>query len=244
MLFRPVRPVRPLAVAVAGLALLLSAATGRADTVSFTGGVGGATPVSFSGTLDVVAPGSGTSAAITVTLKNTTPGSSAAATYGFITGFGLNVPNNLTVTGATGSSTDTDFKLLTAAANATGLQGGEFDYAFSTNASQLHTVTNAQIPLGLGAGQSATFVLNLVGSGLSGLTAAQIIQELSAPSPAVPFSVRFRSTNTTLYPGGNSPDGDKVPLDVKSVKPVPAPPGAVLAAVGVGALALRRFRRS
>lgn len=239
---RPVRLIRPLVAAVATFALLASAGSTRADTVSFAGSRGGTDPVSFSGTLEVTAPGAGTSAALKITLSNTTS-TGDAVNYGFITGFGFNVPS-VNITGATGSSSDTDFKFLNAASHSTSLQGGEFDYAFSTSSTQLHTVSSSQIPLGLAAGQSATFLVNLTGTGLSGLTAAQIIQELSAPT-AVPFSVRFRSTNTYKYQGKDGPDGDKVPVSSVNYPPnnaVPAPPGVVLAGVGFGCLLLGRIR--
>ena len=164
--------------------------------------------------------------------------------YGFITGFGINVPT-LNITSATGSSTDPDFKFLKAGVNATSLQGGAFDYAFSTSASQLHTVAASEIAVGLGATQSATFTINLTGTGLGGLTALQISKELSAPT-AVPFSVRFRSTNVLLYPGNNSPDGDKVPFRVIPTPTplgVPAPAGLVLGLIGVGGMIGRSLRR-
>ena len=113
----------------------------------------------------VTAAGSGTSASIQVSLTNTTS-IGDAVDYGFITGFGINVPS-LHITGVSGSSSDSDFHFLTAAANTTSLQGGEFDYAFSTSSSQLHTVSPSQIPLGLAAGESATFTINLTGTGLA-----------------------------------------------------------------------------
>ena len=218
----------------------------QADTINFVGNGGvSPNPVSYTGNIDVTAPGTGTSATIKVTLTNTTSTGGAVA-FGYITGFGINIPT-LNVTSASGSSTDTAFKFLTAAANSTSLQGGAFDYAFSTNASQLHTVATSEIAIGLGAGQSATYTINLTGTGLSGLTALQISKELSAP-PAVPFSVRFRSTNTAVYRGRNSPDGDKVPFTVVPNPPppppgVPAPAGLLLGLIGVGCMIGRSLRR-
>ena len=241
------RPALARAIAIAVLAIAVAPNLAQADTINFLGNGGVAsTPVSYSGKIDVTAAGSGTSATINVTLKNTTT-TGGAATYGFITGFGLNIPN-LNVTSATGTSNDPDFKLLTAAANTTSLQGGEFDFAFSTNASQLHTVAFTEIAKGIGSNQTATFTINLTGTGLGSLTALQIINELSA-SPGVPLSVRFRSTNTSYYQGGNSPDGDKVPYTSYTCPPpprpgaVPAPAGLLLGIIGVGCLLGRSARR-
>ena len=240
------RPALARDIALAAFALIAAPSLAHADTINFFGNGGvAATPVSYTGKIDVTTAGGGTSAAIKVTLTNTTT-TGGAATYGFITGFGLNIPT-LNVTGATGSSTDTDFKFLTASANTTSLQGGEFDYAFSTNASQLHTVATSEISKGLGSNQSATYTINLTGTGLGGLTALQIIKELSA-SPGVPLSVRFRSTNTAFYQGGNSPDGDKVPSYYTAPLPpppgaVPAPAGLLLGIIGVGCLLGRSVRR-
>ena len=233
-----------LTIAMAAFALALVPGMARADTIFFDGSVAGANPVNYTGKIDVTAAGSGTSATIKVTLTNTTSSGGALAN-GFITGFGINVPT-LNLTSATGSSTDADFKFLKAGVNATSLQGGAFDYAFSTSASQLHTVAASEIALGLGATQSATFTINLTGTGLGGLTALQISKELSAPT-AVPFSVRFRSTNVLLYPGHNSPDGDKVPFRVvpgpQPPAGVPAPAGLVLGLIGVGGMLGRSLRR-
>jgi ABC-type amino acid transport substrate-binding protein len=234
------------AIALAIAAFVLSPAAGRADTVYFVGNGGAAsTPVSYSGNISVTTAGNGTSATITVSLTNTTS-TGAAVQYGYITGFGINVPN-LNITSATGSSSNSNFNFLTAAANATSLQGGEFDYAFSTDKSQLHTVTTAEISKGLAAGQSATFTITLKGTGLGGLTADQVSKELSA-SPGVPFSVRFRSTNTAYYQGLKPPDGDKVPFTIvpPPVTPpngVPAPAGVVLGLIGFGCLLGRNLRR-
>ncbi len=245
------RPRLAMARAIALASTIIAAPNlALADTVNFFGNGGvAATPVSYTGKIDVTTAGGGTSAAIKVTLTNTTT-TGSAATYGFITGFGLNIPT-LNVTGATGSSTDTDFKFLTPATAATTLQGGSFDYAFSTSATQLHTVASNQIATGLGSNQSSIFTINLTGTGLGGLTALQIIKELSA-SPGVPLSVRFRSTNTAYYQGGNSPDGDKVPFSYYTTplpppppppSAVPAPAGLLLGIIGVGCLFGRSMRR-
>ncbi|AWM41790.1 hypothetical protein GobsT_71020 [Gemmata obscuriglobus] len=242
-----------LAAVAAAVALCASAGAARADYVDFSGSRTGDDPVSFSGRLTLgptTTVGGTTTATLTVTLNNTTPTTSDAYAYGFITGFGFNVPTGVTASNPVVS--DTDFKLLNAAANATNLQGGEFDYAFSTNSSQLHTVATAEIAKGIGAGGSATFQVTLTGSALLGLTAAELIGEKSAGtgSSAVPFSVRFRSTNKTKYAGYNDPDGDKVPVSVVTSPPptppsaIPTPPGVVLAGIGFGSLLLGRLRRA
>src|SRR4051812_47353816 len=110
MLSRPRLSIRLAAVA-AGL-LLAPVSPARADSVTFNGSRTGTDPVSFSGSLSVSAPGAGTSAVLTFTLKNTTS-TGDAVNYGYITGFGFNVPS-LNITGASGTSTDTDFKFLKA----------------------------------------------------------------------------------------------------------------------------------
>lgn len=246
-------PRTRLGAVAAALALFASAGTSRADTITFTGGTTATAAndqVSFSGTMDVKAT-STTTSVLTVTLKNTTGPTSDAAKYGFITGFGFNVPTGITA--GTPTTTDADFKLLNGSSATTYLQGGAFDYAFSIG-NELHTVDRnlssaasvALISKGLGAGQSATFSVVLTGTGAGSLTAANLIKELSA-SPSVPFSVRFRSTNAGTYAGeyqGTAPpDGDKVPVDLKTVKPVPAPPAVVLASIGFGGLMVSRLRR-
>jgi hypothetical protein len=241
-------PVWPFRLLVAAGIFLAFAGSARADTINFAGNRGSTSnpasdPVSFSGSLEVVAT-STTSATLKITLDNTTSVGDAVQ-YGFITGFGFNLPTGIT---ATNTTTGSPFFLLNAASHSTSLQGGEFDYAFSLSSSQLHTVNSGVINQGIDAGDApATFTANLSGAGAGALTAAQIMAELSAPT-AVPFSVRFRSTNPGTGPGQyqglNDPDGDKVPVSsvTQPPKPVPAPPGIVLAGVGFGALLLGRLR--
>ena len=236
---------RSLSLALAALALAIAPGLAKADVVNFTGmstSVATASnpvadPVSFSGSITVT-PGSSTTATITVSLTNTTS-TGDAVQYGYITGFGFNVP---VATTATGSSTNANFHLLNAAANQTNLQAGEFSYAFSTDPNVLHTVTNPEITLGLKAGQSATFTINVTGAGAGSLTAASIA---AATAPAgAPFSVRFRSTSTLYYPGNNSPDGDKVPFTITAAPHgVPAPAGLVLGLIGAGCFLGRKIRR-
>jgi hypothetical protein len=249
MLPRPVPSPRCFAVVVAGVILLASAGSARADLISFSGSRDRAEdPVSFSGTMEVIPPGAGTSTVLKITLDNTTS-TGDAVKYGYITGFGFNLPSGMT---ATNTTTGTPFHFLNAADHRTNLQGGEFDYAFSLSPSQLHTVSSSVINQGIDAGDSpVTFTMELSGSGSATVTAAQIIEELSngSGSKRVPFSVRFRSTNTNKYKGKDGPDGDKVPLshweDITPPPPsnaVPAPPGVVLAGLGVGGLLLGRLR--
>jgi hypothetical protein len=239
---------------LAAVALLAAPAAARADQVTFTGSASssvGSSVASYSGTLDVQTNtvGSTTTAVITVTLKNTSTG--GAATNGFITGFGFNVPHPSGTSAAGSAGPNANYHLLVngTAGVSTTLQAGAFDYAFSTSTTELHTVNRSNpsdltlIKAGLGVGQTETFTLTLTGaaSGLSGLTALQVIQDTSPAT--VPFSVRFRSTDLTKYVGNNSPDGDKVPVaSYQVVKPVPAPPGLVLAGMGFGCVLLGRFR--
>ena len=237
---------RTFSAAIAAFALAIAPGLAKADVVYFTG-AGGTVgdPVKYSGSITVT-PGAGTSATVQISLTNTTS-TGDAVQYGYITGFGFNVPGSTTVSG-TPSSTDTDFKFLTAAANTTSLQGGEFNYAFSTNANQLHTVATSEISKGLAAGQSATFTVTL--GNAAGLTAAAIAADntvVPGTGSNAPFSVRFRSTNTALYQGGNSPDGDKVPFTITPYTPppsgVPAPAGLVLGLIGAGCFIGRNLRR-
>jgi hypothetical protein len=224
---------------IAAVALAISPNLAKADVVYFTGSTTGSDPVSYSGSITVT-PGSGTSATVQVSLTNTTSVGDAVQ-YGYITGFGFNVPGSTTVAAGSASATDTDFKFLTAAANTTSLQAGEFSYAWSTNSSQLHTVATSEISKGLAAGQTATFTVTL--NNAAGLTAAAIA---AATQPAgAPFSVRFRSTKTSKYQGHNSPDGDKVPFTVTPSSPppssVPAPAGLVLGLIGAGCFIGRKL---
>lgn len=235
------------AAVVAALALAASAGSARADYVDFSGARTGTDPVSFSGRLElgpITGTGATTSAVLKITLTNTTS-TGDAKTVGYITGFGFNVPDKVTASAPVVS--DSDFKLLANGSQTTTLQGGAFDYAFSTNATQLHTVNTNQIALGLAAGATATFQVTLTGDGVTGLTAAKLINEYSA-DPGVRLSARFRSTNTTIYKGSIG-DGDKVQINTVVVPPpppppppgaVPAPPGILLAGMGFGALLLRR----
>lgn len=242
-----------LAAVVAALALAASAGSARADTAYFAGNTNnlptttsGYDPVSFSGNVTVTPVGGGTSSAVSITLTNTTA-TGDAKTVGYITGFGFNLPGTtLKASGAT--STDADFKFLNSVNNTTSLQAGEFDYAYSLSSTELHTVdrgltkslSTALLSKGLGAGQSATFTFTVNGA----VTAAQIVTDTSGSG--VPLSVRFRSTNTSLYLGHNDPDGDKVAAALVPNPPtpgaVPAPPGILLAGMGFGALLLRRLR--
>jgi hypothetical protein len=242
-------------------ALLATVGSARADTVNFIGSQGsGSQFVSFSGSMTATVNGGGTSATIQITIQNTTPASSQAFAHGYITGFGLNVPNSQQskIASATGSSSDADFRLLNAASDSTSLQAGEFDYAFSTDSTspyQLHTVGSGDISKGLGAGQSATFTITL--NALAGqmfdssvLTALNLLLDNdTANGGSAAFSVRFRSTNTSKYWGQDSPDGNKVPVKSYTTPPppppgIPAPPAVVLAGVGVVCCLFNRaFRR-
>lgn len=253
-----------LAAVAAVVAFCASAGSARAETITFSGKTTNGSSndgVSFGATMTLSTPvtvGGTTTATLTVTLTNTTgatyPGSDAVA-HGYITGFGFNLPTGVTASNPT--STDADFNLLSSSSKTT-LQGGAFDYAFTTG-TQLHTVADSDIKEGLKSGQSSTFTVKLTGSGLIGLTAANLIKELSAPTSGsqgkVPFSVRFRSDDPGVYKGeyqGTAPpDGDKVPYSPSTVTTpptnppgaVPAPPGVVLAGFGFGTMLLARLRR-
>lgn len=228
--------------AVAAALLLGSAGSARADLITFSGSRGGTDPVSFSGTMEL------TGSTLKITLDNTTS-SGDAVSYGYITGFGFNLPINVTAT-PVGNTSPFNFLSGSNPNQSTTLQpnSGSFDYAFSLSPTQLHTagvLTNTQIAQGIDAGDTpVTFTLLLSGN-LTGLTAAQIIQE--STSGGRELSVRFRSTNNTKYSGSYG-DGDKVETTYwKDITPpppsgVPAPPGLVLAGMGIGGLLLGRLR--
>ncbi|HEY3787667.1 MAG TPA: hypothetical protein VGL71_02380 [Urbifossiella sp.] len=240
-------------------ALALTPALSRADTIDFTGISTQTSGISYSGVMTVDA--TSTSATISISLTNTSTG--AVGPYANITGFGLGyLPAGMNVTSATGSSTDSNFHFLQATTPGVqiSLQGGNFEYAFSTDASQLHTVPQSEVGTGLTQGQSATFTVNLTGTGLGTLTAQEVLQAVSK-SPNIPFDVRFRSTDLQVYRGqyyngtlshgvyeAGTTDGDKVPYSTFSSPPppphgVPAPPGVLLGLIGAGCMLGRSFRQ-
>ncbi|VTR90998.1 Uncharacterized protein OS=Singulisphaera acidiphila (strain ATCC BAA-1392 / DSM 18658 / VKM B-2454 / MOB10) GN=Sinac_1598 PE=4 SV=1 [Gemmata massiliana] len=254
MLSRSVRPIRSLAIA--GLMLLASAGSARADLISFTGGGSAAHPSSYSGSIEVKNQTT-TSAVIEVKLTNTSTNAfNSSAANGFITGFAFNNPGTAAkgnITGVTSFSasynpaTGQAFQLVNATPSSNlnlGSLFGKFDFAASVG-STLHTSGTASN--GLSVGETGTFTFVVSGTNLTNLTAANLLSELSTGgSQDTPFVVRFRGYNTPKLPYGG--DGDKVPLGSITTPPcppngVPAPPGLVLAGMGAGCLMLGRLRR-
>lgn len=222
--------------ALAGLAL---AAPGRA---AFT--LGGTGPVgSYTGTMDVT-PVNANAATLTITLTNTSP----AGNGGYLTAFVFNNPGNL----VTGSSmnmllSDSGFDVFTPGNNNIGgTPYGQFDFLVSTSPSfEGGGPGGGQPSDGLGVGETGTFVINLTGSGVGGLTVPDFGAALSTEpgiGQAGPqyFVARFR--------GFEDDRSDKVapsgpPSPVGEIA-APAPATAVLAVLGVvSSVGLRRVRR-
>ncbi|MCI0703277.1 MAG: hypothetical protein L0241_19540 [Planctomycetia bacterium] len=246
---------RLLLVCSVTVALCAFAGTSRADVLLISGGGVTNHPSSFTGSIEVKNQTT-TSAVIEVKLTNTSTGSILpGAVNGYITGFAFNDPNksskgNINV-GALDSSdfsasyspnTRQKFQLITNSSNkGLGGQFGNFDIAASVG-NTLHTSGTASD--GLSVGETGTFTFLVTGSELKNLSAANLLAELSsgATEPTA-FAVRFRGYSYSKYGG----DGDKVPLGSFSSPPtnaVPAPPGVLLASVGLGCLLLgRTFRR-
>lgn len=256
MLPRPFSRLRLLGVAVAGVLLLASTGSARADVLLISGGGVTNHPSSYTGSVEVKNQTS-TSAVIVVSLTNTSTGAILpGAANGYITGFAFNDPNSSTkgnisvgsldsgdFSASYSPSTGQNFQLITGSSSNKSLGGqfGTFDIAASVG-STLHTSGTASD--GLAVGETGTFTFMVTGTNLQNLTAANLLNELSsdATEPTA-FAVRFRGYSYSKYGG----DGDKVPLGEYHSPPppsnaVPAPPGLVLAGMGVGCLLLGRLR--
>lgn len=245
MTTRPFPSVRRLAaVLVAGVVLLASASAARADTVHIGDNEA---PGMFTGSLSVTNV-SNTEAIITVKLTNI---SQPASNGGYLTGFAFNDPN----TNAKGninaiSSYTTDpvsvkangFVLIPGSSTVNnGVSTspyGNFDIGAAVGGDWLGG--GQPSTGGLAVGESATFTFTVTGQGLNNLSAANILAATSSNGTAG-FVVRFR--------GFNDGSSDKDIAGVICPAPptptpgaVPAPPGVLLAGMGLGCMILGRVR--
>ena len=240
---RPALLLRPLVAAVAGLALLTSAGSARADMIYF----GESTlPGLFTGSLSVTNQTT-TSAVITAQLTNTSPPSNG----GYITGFAFNDPAKTAkgdisgVTSFTPSyspATGQQFSLLGGGTSfVNGISTSPYGF-FDIGAAVGGNWLGGGMPSdGLAVGQTGTFTFLVTGTGMNNLTAANLLAAMSSNGTAG-FVVRFRG-----FADGSS---DKDIAGVVTPPPpppppptaIPAPPGLVLAGMGFGCLLLGRLR--
>ncbi len=205
-------------------ALLLAPAVVRAVPIpiSGTGALG-----SFTGSFDY-SPVSDTEGNVTIVLNNT-------SLDGFLTALAFNIPDGTDVTGVSVDSTLDSFEnALGGAAFSNSVNAapfGRFDVGVGVGS---NWEGGGPPSNGIGAGFSATFMINLTGTGLSMLTPQQFLSSLSVPPGAgegvEDFVVRFRGFEI----GGS----DKVP----NGDPIPEPGTLALVGIGIASLAARRLR--
>ncbi|MCZ2340855.1 MAG: hypothetical protein LC104_03560 [Bacteroidales bacterium] len=251
--------------------VFLSASASRADTLNMVG-VGQNGYGQFSGSLTVDSI-SATLATITVSLTNTT----APHRGGYITGFAFNNPGTSTGGNMTGiiesppgySTTNSAFQAIGSSefANSVvthdGINAapyGQFDLGAALGG---NWSGGGNPHAGIGVGNAATFIFQVVGTNLANLTAQSIFHAVSETTTSgkdkkkqkpAPFVVRFRGGEEPCgwsdkavgtvtppidppceTPPCNDPPGEETP------QPVPAPGGWVL---GSCAIALGwRWRR-
>ncbi len=246
-----IRPRPGLVAAIAAMAFATSGNSARADIIDISGGTG--QPGAFSGTIEVKhTPGSST-AQIIVTLTNESP----EANGGFITGFAFNDPSSANggdinkVTGFTqvydpeGAPPANYMSLLGVNSSNNRLFGnsisgspyGNFDLGAAVGGDLLGG--GAPQP-GVEVNQTGTFTFTVTGWNLQNLSAESILGTPSSGGTAS-FMVRFR--------GFNDNDSDKLVIGTKTPPgggggAVPAPPGVVLAGLGIASCLFGRvFRR-
>ncbi len=178
-----------------------------------------------------------TDATLTIVLTNT---SSAPVTEASLTGFGFNAPaevSMLTLTapvGWTGVFRRDDI-------NSPG-NFGYFDAAALTNASGNNpNINGGSVAAGLAIGETETFVFDVDGTGLLGLTADSFLSEFTLEhnhnSQLVTFLGRFQG----VVPGTSGGSDVAIPI-----APIPEPSTITLSIIclGIGGLiGLRRRRR-
>jgi len=220
------------------------AGAGRAEPI--TGGSGLANLGHFDGSFTYTSSSS-SSATLDIVLNNTTQ----LSVGGYLTAFVFNNPDHK-ITGATLSSSNTNFKALGSPSYNGGISAapfGNFDLGASTGGKFLGGGSpNGGIP----AGGSATFTFSLTGSGLDALTTASFLAALSSPegqdlAPAF-FVARFRgfkNGGSDKVPGQGSGGGG----GIGGIESAPEPGTMTLAAIGIASTlgygwSRRRARRA
>jgi len=216
--------------------VLAVAPPGRADSLPLCVlGQDGATVLATGNV--VVNPLDSTHASVAVTLTNTGPGT--------ITGLGFCDPTAgamAQVTAVTalasqcGPGSPAQFGLLTGL-NLNAVLGGVAGLGTFLG---VGTSVPAQ---GLAAGQSGTFVLNVLGTDVQALTAASLLAG-DGINAQLRLSVCLDPSLPIFCPVNCSPCPPHDPSCGSGTHPVPAPPGAVLAGLGLGCALLGRFRRT
>jgi hypothetical protein len=154
---------------------------------------------------------------LTVEITNTSP----AANGGYITAIAFNNPGNA-ITGVTFSTTDADFDLIGDPSFQDDIDAqplGHMDIGASTSSSWLG---GGEPSKGIAVGVTETFTFEFTGTGLSGLTVADFIDEVSDQGEF--FAVRFR--------GFEDGESDKVPGDRPPGQPIPEPASLITASIG------------
>jgi len=230
-----------------GLPVLALAAAAEADTFGVSGlaGTGVTAQVTFNySAIDA------TSGTIAISIENTTPDS--GSTEGArISAFAFNTPSGFTITSIGGDVDDAGAQAATAlvAPNESGWHArydgdnidtpnaaGDFDFGVMNSDNVQAFITD-----GVGSsvfiipGETTSFELAVVGTGLSSLTTADFLNALSVNGTAGQFSfgVRFQG----IGPQGLSDLA--VPGDTP---PIPLPASAVLGLLGLGGVGAVRRR--
>jgi len=235
----PVRSIRRTAALIAGIVLLASAGTCRADIV----GIGdGELPGQFIGTIEVKNQTT-TSATIVVSLKNVSP----TANGGYLTGFAFNDPNSSSrgnINGVTSFTTSFApptgqlFSLIGGPGFNNGIDGspyGNFDIGAAVGGDWLG---GGQPSDGLAVNQTGTFTFVVSGTSLDKLSAANLLGTGSYGGKTAAFVTRFRG----FADESSDKDFEGVLCPIPGPTPVPAPPALVLAGMGFGCLLLGRVR--
>ena len=239
---RSVRLARTLVVAVAGFALFASAGSTRADLI-YIGDT--ELPGQFTGSVSVTNQTT-TSAVITVQITNVSP----LANGGYLTGLAFNDPGKTSKGDISGVTKFTPSYSPAAGQAFTLIGGPSFSNTISTSPYGSFDIGAAvggdwlgggKPSDGLAVGQTGTFTFVVSGTGLSNLTAANLLAALSTNGTAG-FAVRFRG----FTDGSSDKDIAGVvtppPPPPPPPKGVPAPPGVILAGMGFGCLLLGRLR--